>query len=217
MQRIVVCILAAMVSSAAWGKEIPLKEIWGFNIAGTSDVKELVPPPKKDPQSAEDFINSSVVEQTAQLLGHRKVPAEGRKAGDGFIVAGVGKEALERAREVLAGKEKSLKEISAEGEFSLVIYTYFSGRSFCLDDVQVDDGEITVAYHLMAHELMSSSAHFALIPLPKLPPGDVNVVMKRSDDTGPAPIIARLAKVPAERIVSGSFKFRVIADAKIKE
>lgn len=201
----------AGVSSA---EEIPLKSIYGLNIAGTSNVKDLVPPPKKNPDSEEDFVKSSLVEQVRALLGHRHVPAEGKKAREGFVVAGVGKSALEQVQAVLAGKAKPLKEITAGEEASLVVFAYASGRSFCLDDVKVNDGEITVAYHLEAHEQMSSSAHFALIPLPKLPEGKVTVEMKRSEDTGPEVLVDRLKKIPAERIVSNSFSFQVVKDAE---
>lgn len=195
-------------------EEIPLESIWGLNISGTSDVKDLIPPPKQNPGSEEDFVNSSLVEQVSQLLGHRHVPGEGNKAREGFVVVGVGKTALEKAREVLAGKAKPLKEISPGEEASLVVFAYASGRSFCLEDVNVDGGDIAVNYHLQAHEQMSSSAHFALIPLPKLPAGKVKVEMKRSEDTGPKAIVDRLKKIPAERIVSNSFSFQVIEDAK---
>lgn len=206
-----VLLVAIAITSVAKGEEIPRESVWGLNIAGTKNVKELIPPPKKDPLSAEDFIESSLVEQVAhRSLGHRNVPKEGQKAGDGFIVRGVGKRALEQARNVFAGEEKSIKKISANGEYSLVVFAYASGRSFCLDDIQVIDSEIIVAYHLMAHELMTSSSHFALIPLPKLPPGEVKVTMKRSEDTGPATIVARLSKIPVERLVSGSFTFNVV-------
>lgn len=209
MKAIVLSLVVAATAASASADEIPIKTIWGLNIGGTSNVKDLVPPPKKNPDSAEDFVKSSPVEQVAQLLGQRHAPSEGKKAGDGFLVAGVGREALENACKVFAGKERPLKEVQAGKPYSLVLFAYASGRSFCLDKISVSDGEVNVDYHLNAHELMSSSAHFALVPLPDLKPGKMAVTMKRSLDTGPEAIVARLAKIPAEKLVNASFSINV--------
>ncbi|WP_428305483.1 hypothetical protein [Lacipirellula sp.] len=201
--------LAASLASPIYADEIRLCNAWGINIAGIRDARELIPPPKQDPSSAEEFINSSVVEQIRHRLSYRYLPPVGDTAGEGFLVPGGGKQALENAWEVLAGKAKPLKQISAGDEASLIVFAYASGRSLRLDDVKHSDGEIVVAYHLNCNELMSSSAHFALIPLPTLGPGKIKLTMQRSADTGPEVVVTRMAKISAERLVSGSFTFKV--------
>ncbi|WP_428306690.1 hypothetical protein [Lacipirellula sp.] len=155
-----------------------------------------------------------MVEQIAHSLSQRNVPKRNGKAGEGFIVSGLGKEALANARDVFAGKRKPLRDVRQGDPCSLVIFAYASGRSLRVDKVSASGDEVIVDYHLNAHEVMSSSAHFALVPLGELTPGKLKVTMKRGEDMGPKDIVARLASVPVERLVNASFSVEVSKAAK---
>lgn len=190
--------------------EIPLKKIWALNIPGTRNVRDLDPPRQREPQSEEEFIRTSLVEQIVHSLSRNHWPKEGEKAGQAFVVVGTGVDALRQATRVLAGEAKRKEAVPADKELTLVFYTYNSGRSLRLDEVHRRGNEVAVDYHLEAYEgMLQSFTYFALIPLGKLAPGEVQVTVTRATDTGPSYLVERFKSVPAERLVSGSFTFEV--------
>lgn len=208
MYRHLAIVLAASISSAAWGKEISPKTIWALNIPGTQDVRKLDPPRTSEPTSAEELIRTSPVEQIIHSLKHS--PKEGEKTGRAFVVVGVGLDALLEAKKVLAGEAKAIKEVPADKEITLVVYKYNSGRAMRLDGVDQEGNKVAVRYHLKTYDMLQSFASFALIPLGKLKPGKVEVAVTHGTDEGPGELNERHDKrAPAERIVSRSFNFAV--------
>jgi hypothetical protein len=126
---------------------IPLKEIWAFDIPGTRNIRELEPKPERG-LSADELIRRSFVEQIRWSLNPNFLPKEGETAGEAFVVAGIGVDALDKAHGVLVNKIKRVDSVARDEELSLVFYVYNSGRSVRLDEVQRHGNTVTVKYHL---------------------------------------------------------------------
>jgi hypothetical protein len=205
-----VCAIGAAAATADIAPvEIPLKEIWALNIPGTRNVRELDPPRLRDPLTEEEFIQTSLVEQIARSLNVTHWPKEGEDGGPAFVVVGEDLDALRQAQKVLAGELERNETVPGDKELTLVFYSYY-GRTVRLDAVERKNNEVVVKYHLHAHQSGVSTPHFALIPIGKLPPGQVAVTLERLPDTGPSIIVERLRKRPAERFLCVSSTFEVV-------
>lgn len=161
---------------------IPLKEIWALDMPGTRNVRELDPPRKMEPRSVIEFIQTSLVERTAQTLNSNNWPKNGDSAGRGFVVVGTDVDALREAHAILSKEKKRADYLPVGKDLSLVFYSYSSGRYVHLDKVERQGDTITVDYHFVSHRTLDMSTHVALIPLGELPVGKVRVRMVQVKD-----------------------------------
>lgn len=194
-------------SCIAFGGEVPLKDVWAFDMPGTKDIRTLGS--TEDLDASKEPATPAPVQRMLKVLGPQKCAKEGEQIGAMFVVEGSGLEALERAEEVLRGKSKPEKAIT-EGEGATLVFYACHGRTPRLNAVEQNGNEIVVKYHIHAHRLSMSTPHFALIPLKGLSRGKVNVKIERLEDTGPNEISDRLNKQPVDRFISGPFSFEVI-------
>lgn len=188
-------------------KTIPLDQIWGYQMPGTRDVRELEPARNYDQlPSLEKLLSDSLVARVQHALMDR--PAEGKQAGPAFVVQGSGKAALTNAARVLTGKEKRVETFPPDTDLTLVFFSYRCGQYVWLDSVERTPNRITIGYRFVTHRTRESTMHFALIPLGKLPKGTIQVEIKQlppvSIDGDQIPTVPDL-----QRVVCGSFSFDV--------
>lgn len=200
-----VCAIGAVAATVETTPvEIPLNEIWALDMPGTRNLRELDPAREHEPQSVQEFIQSSLVERTAQRLGAGNWPKDGEGPGRGFVVVGTDREALRQANAVLS-KEIERADFLPGGEnLTLVFYSYSGGRYVHLDSAERQGQTITVKYHFVAHRTLDMSTHLALIPLGKLPDGKMRVRMVEVEGN-------KLDGAPrnARHVVCDSFSFAV--------
>jgi hypothetical protein len=162
--------------------EIPLKDIWAYQMPGTRDVRDLEPD-KFGPQirklSSAEQLKKYETSLTNQILGKLDFNKLGQKANPGFAVEGIGADALREAAAVLSGTKKPPTSFAANSNVSVVFFSHQSGYYVHLDKVEQRPGLVTISYQFVPHETRNLTRHFALIPLGKLPSGDVKVDIKR--------------------------------------
>jgi hypothetical protein len=163
--------------------EIPLKEVWAYQMPGTRDVRDLEPD-KFGPQirklSSAEQLKKYEKSLTSQVLGQLDFNKLGQKANPGFAVAGIGADALHEAAAVLSEKKKPQTSFPANSYVSVVFFSHQSGYYVHVDKVEQQPGLVVISYQFVPHESRNLTRHFALIPLGKLPPGKVRVDIKRS-------------------------------------
>ncbi len=194
--------------------EIPLSEIWAYDMPGTQDVRQLEDQEKFKGMLVTERIKNSVVSNTHWRLNLNFRPSEGNHADRGFVVTGVGLDALKEANAILSGKKNREDFFAAGEELTLVFFAYSCSRFVRLDEVMRTHDEIVVKYHFHSHGLRKSSQHFALIPLGSSLRGNINVKMKRMADTTSInkidPQAAPYDQGEARRIVCEPFAFGII-------
>lgn len=206
-------ILAVFLTATCQAKEIPLDDIWAYDMPDTKDVRELEPKlPVDTPR--EDIFKLSTIQKIREFLCTR-LP-EGRKAGTAFVVEGVDKDALQKAHEVFvmrASKERRPKRepgviVSPETDLSLVFFSHYTGRYVRIESVEREGNQVTIKYRFVAHNTADATDHFAIIPIGQFEEGVGRVKVEQ------LPPIDREGK-PVEpvvdplRIVSDSFSFGV--------
>jgi hypothetical protein len=163
--------------------EIPLKDIWAYQMPGTRDARELEPdkfgPQIRKLSTAEQLriTDKSLMNQIGTQLQHDK---PGQSARQAFAVARTGVDALREAAAVLSGKKKPQASFGANTNVSLVFFSYSSGYYVYLNKVELQPGLVVISYRFVPHETKEMTSHFALIPLGRLQPGEVKVDIKRS-------------------------------------
>jgi hypothetical protein len=141
--------------------QIPLDQIWGYNIPGTRDVRELEP--KADPNilgdqlkglSRDDAARRMIDEFTRRLdvwkilKVLKRRPMGGKDAGPAFIVMGIGKDALQNAEAVFSHTDDALRVLPTGTDLSLVFYSYMSSGRIHLVSVERLQQTITVKYRM---------------------------------------------------------------------
>ena len=196
MHRYLAIVLAVSISSTALGEEIPLKSIWAYNMPGTQDLATL------DDGQARGFLIDPI----------RKTLGKVSKSPDaGFLVQGVGLEALRNFYQVRVGGEEARTTFPAGDDLSLAFFSYHSSPYVHLHKVERKGNEIIVRYRFAPHESRELSEHFALIPLQDLKPGEYSVSVAQSPmakmyiDQGFSPIPESLGK----KIVCKPFSFKI--------
>ncbi len=146
--------------------QIPLKSILAHGMPGTRDVRELekgaVPPNQRAPLSDD-------------IGGELEFIPKGQTTAKGFAVVGTGNAALRNAHAVLVKKQQPRQSFSADAEISVVFFSHSFDQYVHLDNVERRDKTIKIAYRFVPHETKQMTAHFALIPLGKLPVGKYRV------------------------------------------
>jgi hypothetical protein len=191
--------------------EIPLKEIWAFNMPGTHDVRELEPD-----KFGAALANRSSREQlrimrqslTSQILSRVQFNKPGQKAARGFTVVGNGADALREAHAVIADRKMPRESFPAGSDLSAVFFSHEFGYYVHVQKVEREADRVTIWYRFVPHETKELTRHFALIPLGSFSPGEVQVEIKRSlDKEGRGPDTSA-----ESRVVAQSFRFQVKAD-----
>lgn len=163
-------ILAVFLTATCQAAEIPLGDIWAYDMPDTKDVRELEP--KLPPDTPlEDIVKLSTVQSIREFLRTR-LP-EGKKAGTAFVVEGVDKDALQKAHEVFvmrASKERRPKRepgviVSPDTDLSLVFFSHYTGRYVRIESVERDGNKVTIKYRFVSHPTTEVTDHFALIPI----------------------------------------------------
>lgn len=177
--------------------EIPLEDIWALDMPGTRDVREL------DGSQADD----STVRRIKMSLN---VPAK-KDSSLGIAFPGTALDALTAADALLSQKSVPPKAIPAGSEVTILFFSRSFNYYVHLKSVQVKPGVITISYVFVPHKTKYLTAHFALIPLGQLAPGEWNVDIVQApmdakyEDAGLKPISGDVA----EQIVCGPFVFDV--------
>ena len=150
--------------------KIPLNTIWAANMPGTRDVYEL----EKGTGS-----RSHPAPLSDAIAGALKFIRQGQTTAKGFAVVGTGKEALRNAHTVLAKKQQPRQSFSTKANISLVFFSHSFGQYVHLDSVERREKTAKIAYRFGPHETKQLTAHYALIPLGKLPVGNYRVEIVR--------------------------------------
>jgi hypothetical protein len=207
-------------SVSAESSNIPLKEIWALEMPGTIDYRILDPDSfGRVPRDASVEVRRSISEKYMNSMGRKIKLAFMEQARpdtlpiEAFAVEGTGKEALSNLfRVVVEGKEEQ-NVFSKGGTLSLVFYARLSPYYVHLDQVQRDGNSINISYRLVPHMQRNATAHFALIPLTKIEPGevDVNILPPIFDDKFDQLNVSPPQENDLTKFVSRSFSFEVSA------
>lgn len=182
------------------GVVIPLDEIWAWGMPGTRDVQEL-PAARKD-----DNLVRSIRRALKPVLNRKQ-------ARPGFVVSGIGDEALRRAHDIIVGKEDVKDEFARGTDLSAVFFAYQSPFFVELEKVERNEREISIDYRFVPHESGVTTEHFALIPFGKLPSGKYVVRVEQGPmktkyiDMG----FPQLPRSAGQQLVSQTFHF-IVAD-----
>ncbi|MEX2170300.1 MAG: hypothetical protein WD851_13385 [Pirellulales bacterium] len=175
---------------------IPLDQIWAFRMPGTKDVGKL------DANKTE----TGTIYKILMSLGKR--PEEGEKAAPAFVVEGTGQDALKTAATVLIKTAEAPHRVAADTDLALVFYSYSCGQFVHIVSVEQSDKQIRILYQFVGHATTNMTRHFALIPIGRLSPGEVEVIIEQT-----ASINERGDERPPlrglERLVCDSFSFEV--------
>jgi hypothetical protein len=181
--------LAALIllSSCATAEEkrvdIPLETIWAYDMPGIwryekprmRDVQELEPEiferigAKPSTEQAELQKKSLVIQFGSTLDTLVNLPTLRERAGKAFAVAGTGREALQNAYRVRVERKSPSTSFSQGTDMSLVFFSHQFGDYITLDEVFRQGSKIVIRYRVVPRETQNLTAHFALIPLGKLP------------------------------------------------
>lgn len=193
-----IIVLIALSYSVSCGDEIPLDKIWAQDMPGTMNVYEL-----EDPKSNFPLMSAIV-------KAHLSKNTQG-KAGQAFVVQGIGLEALKNASKIIARKQELLHSLPFDTEVSVIFFSVQSGQYVHLTKVERIQGTIKIRYEFVPHYEKHFTSHVAIIPLGKLPNGHYQV------DIANEPFAQRLidkglVEVPDEQKlprVSSSFDFTI--------
>lgn len=164
-------LVVSCVSAAAAADDvvkIPLDTIWARAMPGTRDINELE---KSVAKQGETPVND--IGGTLRFLG------KGKTTGKGFAVSGTEKEALKNASAVLVDKKQPRQIFPSTDNIWLVFYSHSFGQYVHLVNVERRDRTIKIEYRLVPHATKQLTAHFALIPLGRIPTGKYSVEIVR--------------------------------------
>lgn len=156
---------------------IPLKQVWAYEMPGTIDVRQL------EPDNFGEAVRTLSSEEQARHLHasltmqiKQSLRANTKKAaGPCFVVVGTGEDALKRAYEVLVQKKEPLNSFRSKDQLSVVFYSYQYGQAIHLRNAIRRGNVIEIQYAFVPHRTLHVTAHLALIPIGRLPPGTVEV------------------------------------------
>ncbi|MEX2317065.1 MAG: hypothetical protein WD669_07930 [Pirellulales bacterium] len=205
------CIVHAQEVSLA--QEISLKSIWARDMPHTIDIRALEPDcfgdVLKGASSAEQvrLQERSLLNRTMSKVTDR----DGKQIGSAFAVRGAGLDALKKAHAVLALNEKPTNIFRAQDEVSIVFFSQMSGASVHLQRVYLEGSHVEIRYRFVPHLEAYMSNNLALIPLPKLPAGEIDVAITKLplDQKARNFGASEVTDEQASRIVCKSFRFVV--------
>jgi len=189
--------------------EIPLKQIWAADMPDTRNIRELEPRTPGDRRKFGPLMTGI----------HKELMQDNERwgrpdAGRAFVVPGKDIEALNYAYDIVFGSHWEGPKVVAAKEVSLVFFARQSGQYVHVEKVQREGMVITVQYRFVAHRNRNRTAHFALIPLGSLRPGEYDVrtvqlpVRYHPNEQGPV-FLPPLEEKRVMRTVSQPFSFKV--------
>jgi hypothetical protein len=180
-------ILCCSVGYAEEAVEIPLREIWAYEMPGTKDVRELEPDVYGDQAKSlsskerDERFRKSVLQSILSSLDVQPKPELGAsglpKPKEAFVVESRKKRALHEADVVLSGAKEASKSFPVDSKFSLVFHSLQAGIYVHLTTVTLDGNQIEVHFRFVPHFTDEMSSHFALIPLPDLSTGQYRMTI----------------------------------------
>lgn len=185
-------------SDASLSQEIPLDEIWGFDLPGTRDVAGITLPvvdesktPGRDHESYR-IGRAHVIEQIRQ---HLTTKPGSMDALPGCVIphvphfnvlnAAASRIAITKKMGLPNGFKPSpigmmqASPLPPSEDITLVVFSHPCSYFFRLKQVERVGNVITVRYEFEPHYSPESTVHFALIPLGKLPIGEYKVKMEQ--------------------------------------
>ncbi len=194
----IILFVTIVYCSTGYAQDIPLAKIWAQDMPGTMNVYEL-----EDPKSNYPLMSTIV-------KAHLSKNTQG-KAGQAFVVQGIGLEALKNASRIIARKQELLHSLPFDTEVSVIFFSVQSGQYVHLTKVERIQNTIKIRYEFVPHYEKHFTSHVAIIPLGKLPKGHYQV------DIANEPFAQRLidkglVEVPDEQKlprVSSSFDFTI--------
>jgi hypothetical protein len=211
--------------------EIPLDQIWAYNMPGTRDIRDL------EPEQRPEHLQSLSIDKQRALLQKRlwipiavsltevspSWPREGQTARPGFAVAGTGRDALEETYDVLVKGEKPHESFDPGSEITLVFFSYQMGSFVHLHNINRRGNDVELRYRIVSHTDRYLSAQLALIAMGELPLGKYSVTVvqlptgRELFDGGFSPLEDGRALEPSEvnwgqRFVSTGFLFEVVEE-----
>lgn len=181
--RFLVLMLLAAPCHAEEPVEIPLSEIWGFAIPGTTPVQELEPNFDTRIWPVLEGQKRSAVERLRNELNPRGRKGLPRPA---LLVSGEGKEALEAIDRVLAKKQKPLNFPISGDKATFFFFVESQSAEVLLHLVKLDGYRLIIECELIGKRGLSGP-RFALIPL-TLPDAEflsVEIKLTTSEGDGP--------------------------------
>ncbi len=213
---IVVCLFPSGFARTGASQNIPLDQIWGYNLPGTRDIAGI--PFPEHPQGVGQtlaFLSREREYNIEQIRLALAMKPPGKTAAAGFVVPSkVDSRTLSGVLSTLRGKPNPFQQL-AESEFSLVFFSHPLSYYTRLLKVERDGNQITVHYQFEPHTTPEVTTHFALIPLGKLATGKYQVVYKQTPidqkyrDIGFEPV-----HPDAAEIVCRDFSFTVAGPKK---
>ncbi len=199
--------------------EIPLSEIWAYNMPGTRDVRELEPEAYGREATSlpgeEQFerIKKSLIHQIRHSLQlQRDSDAQGpKKPGKSFAVVGTGKEALIEAGKILSGHKEPRSTFPASSKLSIVFHSLEAGSYVHLTSVKKQDNKIAIHFQFVPRFTADMSSHFALIPVSGLEAGEIEVQIVQEPMKDKYGIGKGLEANPdwQEQVISKPFSFTI--------
>lgn len=211
--KFISAIALSLVASIVNAQEVSLKSIWARDMPHTIDIRALEPDcfgdVLKGASSAEQvrLQERSLLNRTLpKLADHNE-----KQIDSAFAVRGTGLDALKNAHAVLALNEKPANTFRAHDEVSIVFFSRMYGASVHIQRAYLNGSHVEIKYRFVPHLDAYLSNNFALIPLPKLPAGEIDVaITKLPLDQKAKDIGAReVSDEQASRIVCKPFKFVV--------
>jgi hypothetical protein len=164
--------------------QIPLKEVWAKDMPGTRNIRDLEPERFGDQvkEMPDDEQNKLHLESLIAAIGNSlTMPRRSDNwITSGFTVAGVGKNALRQARDILAKKRPISESLPANEPVTLVFFAWENGVYVHLESIKRRGRVITVKYEFVSHLEHELTWHFALIPLGKLDDGNWKVIIEQA-------------------------------------
>jgi hypothetical protein len=157
--------------------EIPLDEVWGYNLPGTRDIAGIsFPPQTRTVVQNYAYLNRERdynIEQIRRVLASKP---PGEKALPGFVLPGrPDSRMLLGIHPPLGRKSSPTRKPLREGEYTLVFFSHPLSYFTRLKTIERNGGKVTVYYQFEPHATPEATVHFALIPLGELTPGEYQV------------------------------------------
>jgi len=177
-------VLLSATAAAEDTKDIPLDQIWGYNLPGTRDIAGIpFPQQKEGVGQTYTYLDQEREHNIEQIRLALAMKPTGEKALPGFVIPGqLNSRILLGVHPQLRGKPGPIKRDSfpAGDELTLVFFSHPLSYFARLRKVEQEGNQITVYYQFEPHTTPEATVHFALIPLGELPPGEYRVTYKQT-------------------------------------
>jgi hypothetical protein len=172
-------------------KQIPLDQIWGYNLPGTRDIAGIPLPEHPQPGVGGGTEAEVRLQREADIERLRralvtKPPAQNAprafvlpRQPDWFTLKNASSRIDRKIRQPLVTEEIESETFRAGESMTLVFFSHPASYYVRLRKVERNANEITVQYEFVPHGTVEVTVHFALIPLGRLPAGEYQVRFKQ--------------------------------------